>query len=219
MKDAVNHNDYKALLPDSSASELSGHEADAEERHLPFETPSQVHEVYTRRWFILAIFCSFSASNAFQWNHLTILTDVVEIYYNSSLPSNEYARKVAVDWLAMLYMATYVPFVFPAMWLLNKYGLRLTSILATLFNMLGAAMKCLAVAPDRYMVLLGAQVVNAIGQCFILSIPARLAGVWFGASEVSTATAIGVFGNQVRCFKSVSDPIFHVSRCECVISK
>jgi len=32
---------------------------------------------------------------------------------------------------------------------------------------------------------------------FILGIPPRLAAVWFGPSEVSTATALGVFGNQV----------------------
>ena len=27
--------------------------------------------------------------------------------------------------------------------------------------------------------------------------PARLAAIWFGPDQVSTATAIGVFGNQV----------------------
>lgn len=41
------------------------------------------------------------------------------------------------------------------------------------------------------------QAISAIAQVFILGIPARLAAVWFGPNEVSTATALGVFGNQV----------------------
>ena len=34
-------------------------------------------------------------------------------------------------------------------------------------------------------------------QVFILSLPARLAAVWFGPDQVSSACSIGVFGNQV----------------------
>ena len=48
-----------------------------------------------------------------------------------------------------------------------------------------------------------AQTVCAVAQLFVLGIPARLAAVWFGPNEVSTATSIGVFGNQVRKKKRV----------------
>lgn len=34
-------------------------------------------------------------------------------------------------------------------------------------------------------------------QVFILSLPARVAAVWFGPDQVSSACSIGVFGNQV----------------------
>lgn len=34
-------------------------------------------------------------------------------------------------------------------------------------------------------------------QVFILSLPARLAAVWFGPDQVSSACSVGVFGNQV----------------------
>ena len=37
----------------------------------------------------------------------------------------------------------------------------------------------------------------AIAQPFIMGVPPRLAAIWFPADEVSTATAIGVFGNQL----------------------
>ena len=42
-----------------------------------------------------------------------------------------------------------------------------------------------------------AQTLCAIAQIFVLGIPARISAVWFGPNEVSTATSIGVFGNQM----------------------
>ncbi|RVE47822.1 hypothetical protein evm_007577 [Chilo suppressalis] len=41
------------------------------------------------------------------------------------------------------------------------------------------------------------QTVVAISQVFILNVPPRLAAVWFGANQVSSACSIGVFGNQL----------------------
>ena len=42
------------------------------------------------------------------------------------------------------------------------------------------------------------QTVVACSQMFVLSIPPRLAAVWFSPEEISRACAVGVFGNQVR---------------------
>lgn len=41
------------------------------------------------------------------------------------------------------------------------------------------------------------QTVVAISQIFILGIPPQLAATWFPSDQVSSACAIGVFGNQV----------------------
>ena len=98
----------------------------------------------------------------------------------------------------MVYMMAYVPLIFPATSLLDTRGLRLVGILGSLLNAAGAWIKCVAVSPDRFAVLMLGQTVCAIAQIFILGLPARLAAVWFGPNEVSTATAIGVFGNQVN---------------------
>ncbi|VEL07616.1 unnamed protein product, partial [Protopolystoma xenopodis] len=45
--------------------------------------------------------------------------------------------------------------------------------------------------------LLFAQTLCAVAQVFILGLPAQLAAVWFAEKEVASATAAGVFGNQV----------------------
>lgn len=99
----------------------------------------------------------------------------------------------------MVYMLAYIPLIFPATWLLDRKGLRLVAILGSLLNAVGAWIKCVAIHPSRFAVLMTAQTVCAVAQIFILGIPAELAAVWFGPNEVSTATSIGVFGNQVNC--------------------
>jgi FLVCR family feline leukemia virus subgroup C receptor-related protein len=48
------------------------------------------------------------------------------------------------------------------------------------------------------------QTLVAVSQVFILSVPARLAAVWFGPKEVSSACSIGVFGNQVSAAPHIS---------------
>lgn len=99
----------------------------------------------------------------------------------------------------MIYMLAYIPLVFPATWLLDKKGLRVVALIGALGNFLGSAIKCFSAYPDRFVVTFAGQTVAAVSQIFILGLPARLAAVWFSATEVSFATAVGVFGNQVRC--------------------
>jgi MFS transporter, FLVCR family, feline leukemia virus subgroup C receptor-related protein len=55
----------------------------------------------------------------------------------------------------------------------------------------------LGVQPDLFYVAFIGQSIVAASQVFILSLPAKLAAVWFGPNQVSSACSIGVFGNQV----------------------
>jgi FLVCR family feline leukemia virus subgroup C receptor-related protein len=153
--------------------------------------------VYKRRWIMVSLFCLYSLSNAYQWIHLNIIANVIQRYYNESLPEDVYRRETAVDWLSMIYMLAYIPLIFPSTWLLDKRGLRTVAIIGACLNATGAWLKCACISPDRFPVLMFAQTICAIAQIFILGLPARLAAVWFGPNEVSTATSIGVFGNQV----------------------
>ena len=58
-------------------------------------------------------------------------------------------------------------------------------------------MKVFANDPSLAWVTWTGQALCAIAQPFLMGVPPRLAAVWFPADEVSTATAIGVFGNQL----------------------
>ncbi|KAM9703214.1 choline/ethanolamine transporter FLVCR1 [Menidia menidia] len=145
--------------------------------------------LYARRFVVLAAFSLSSLVNAFQWIHYSIIAHVFTRYYGVA---NE-----RVDWLSVVYMLAYVPLIFPATWLLDRRGLRVTALLGAGLNCAGAWLKCASVAPARFWVTAGAQLVCAVAQVFILGLPSRIASVWFGPREVSTACATAVLGNQL----------------------
>ncbi|NXT95257.1 FLVC1 protein, partial [Anhinga rufa] len=142
-----------------------------------------------RRLAVLAVFSCYSLVNAFQWIQYSIISNVFAGFYGVSF--------MQIDWLSMVYMVAYVPLILPATWLLDTRGLRLTALLGAGLNGLGAWLKCASLAPDRYPLTLVAQAVCAVAQVFILGLPSRIASVWFGPTEVSTACAVAVLGNQL----------------------
>lgn len=165
----------EAMLPNGGGGE-------AEEEKL--ET-----RLYRRRFAVLTVFSLYSLVNAFQWIQYSIITNVFTQYYGVT---NE-----EVNWLSIVYMVAYVPLIFPATWLLDRKGLRLTALLGAGLNCAGAWLKCASVSPELFGVTVTAQVICSVAQVFILGLPSRIASVWFGPREVSTACATAVLGNQV----------------------
>lgn len=137
-----------------------------------------------------SIFSLYSLVNAFQWIQYSIISNVFEGFYGVS--------SLHVDWLSMVYMLAYVPLIFPATWLLDTRGLRLTALLGSGLNCLGAWVKCGSVQQHLFWVTMLGQCLCSVAQVFILGLPSRIASVWFGPKEVSTACATAVLGNQVR---------------------
>ncbi|VDP87109.1 unnamed protein product [Echinostoma caproni] len=170
-------------------------------------------KLYKQRWVILTLFCWCSASNSYHWIHLNIISDRTLYLWNASVPGNsEDKRQIALDWLSMVYLLTYIPLIVPATWLLDRYGLRVSTLLTVVLNALGAWVKCvagiLAVDPESsiantfgarsaFPLLMFGQTLDAIAQVFILGVPPQLASTWFGDQEISTATSIGVLANQM----------------------
>ncbi|XP_074471408.1 choline/ethanolamine transporter FLVCR1 [Sebastes fasciatus] len=163
-----------------------GGEDEEEEKH---RVPALQTQLYRRRFAVLAVFSLYSLVNAFQWIQYSIITHVFTRYYR--------VTNDKVDWLSMVYMVTYIPLIFPATWLLDRRGLRLTALLGSGLNCAGAWLKCVSVSPERFGVTVTAQVVCSVAQVFILGLPSRVASVWFGPREVSTACATAVLGNQL----------------------
>ncbi|XP_030070327.1 choline/ethanolamine transporter FLVCR2 [Microcaecilia unicolor] len=107
------------------------------------------------------------------------------------------ASALAIDWMSMSYMCTYIPLLFPVAWLLERRGLRVIALAGSALNCAGAWVKTGSVRPDLFGVTVLGQVICSVAQVFILGMPSQIASVWFGSHEVSTACALGVFGNQL----------------------
>ncbi|EPB76853.1 hypothetical protein ANCCEY_04065, partial [Ancylostoma ceylanicum] len=82
-------------------------------------------------------------------------------------------------------------------YLLDKYGLRVSILLGATGNAIGAWIKIFSTSSDAFWITFIGQTIVGASQMFTLGIPPRLAAVWFGPNEVSTACAAGVFGNQL----------------------
>uniref|UniRef100_A0A9J8CFU7 FLVCR choline and putative heme transporter 2 n=1 Tax=Cyprinus carpio carpio TaxID=630221 RepID=A0A9J8CFU7_CYPCA len=145
--------------------------------------------LYRRRWLIVLLFSSYSLCNAFQWIQYGIINNIFMKFYNVS--------SFAIDWLSMIYMLTYIPFIFPVTWLLERKGLRVIALFAASINCVGTWIKVASVQPNLFWITMLGQFACSFAQVFILGMPSQVASVWFGSDEVSTACAIGVFGNQL----------------------
>jgi hypothetical protein len=58
--------------------------------------------------------------------------------------------------------------MFPAMWLLDRYGLQITCSTGVFLNALGAVIKCFSARPDRWWIAFTGQMICACAQSFTL---------------------------------------------------
>lgn len=155
------------------------------EHHNP---PPETH-LYKKRWIIVCLFSSYSLCNSYQWIQYGIINNIFMRFYS--------VETFTIDWMSMIYMLTYIPLIFPVSWLLDKKGLRVIALVAAALNCAGTWIKVASARPDLFPVTFLGQFICSVAQVFILGMPSRIASVWFGSDEVSTACSIGVFGNQV----------------------
>ncbi|KAG9511124.1 putative MFS-type transporter C09D4.1 [Fragariocoptes setiger] len=146
-------------------------------------------QVYRKRYAILALFCAYSMINSFQWIEYSSITSVLSLYYN--------VDHMSINWTSIVYMIVYIPLIIPTSWLMECIGLRNSIIIGSLGTTIGALIKCFSVHQTHFWLTMIGQTVVAVSQLFIISVPPRLAAVWYSDDQVSRATACGVFGNQL----------------------
>uniref|UniRef100_A0A674NVA8 FLVCR choline and putative heme transporter 2 n=1 Tax=Takifugu rubripes TaxID=31033 RepID=A0A674NVA8_TAKRU len=167
------------------------HHRQSEALGMDAAQPSPTVEVklFKRRWVMLFIFCLYSMSNSYMWIQYSSISNIfVRFYHTDSL---------TISWLAMVYLFTYLGLIVPVMWMLANRGMREIVIVGSACNTIGAWIKTSSAEPSRLQVTFLGQFMSAIAATFILGTPTRLASLWFGQHEVSTACSIGVLGNQL----------------------
>ncbi|KAM9341270.1 choline/ethanolamine transporter flvcr2a [Symphorus nematophorus] len=176
--------EYKNHLPLGDSSDTDTSVRDTAQLFPLMET-----RLYKRRWVMLFIFFIYSMSNAFMWLQYSIISNIFMRFYGIS--------NLLIDWLSMIYFFTYIPLIGPVMWLLDNRGMRDVVVVGSAFNCIGAWIKTSTADPDMFAVTFFGQFVCSVATVYILGIPSRLASLWFGQQEVSTACSIGVLGNQM----------------------
>ncbi|XP_068563101.1 heme transporter FLVCR2-like isoform X2 [Cebidichthys violaceus] len=150
--------------------------------------PLMETKLYKRRWLMLIIFSAFSMTNALMWLQYGIIGDIFLRFYSIGT--------LAIDWLSMLFLITYIPLFLPVSWVLEKRGVREVLVAAAAFTCIGAWIKTGTANPSMFAMTFFGQFVCSVGT-ICMGIPSRLASLWFGEQEVSTACSIAVLGTQL----------------------
>ncbi|XP_028410022.1 uncharacterized MFS-type transporter C09D4.1-like [Dendronephthya gigantea] len=151
------------------------------------ETASQEEpKLYRRRWVMLAILTLLTAENLTQWLFYSAISNIVEYHFAvSSFP----AQLLSLNNLAIIMI-----FGLPAAFVINKTTLKSGCLISGLLSLIALWIKFFGAGRNGFALSLCGQILASLGTCFVLSLPAQLASIWFGIYERSLATSIAASG-------------------------
>lgn len=119
--DVSNHNFMK-----HNCSEKTGENIEKNNRKL-----SSACEIKTfKKRFLMLFLASFcSMMNGIPQFQYTVVADIISCFYGVTLTE--------VNWTCVVYMAAFLPLVFPVMYLMDKKGLRYTVLIGGFLNCIG----------------------------------------------------------------------------------
>lgn len=138
-----------------------------------------------RRWVILAAYMVFTVAVEGQWVALTPVARPAERFYAGQIrPGGLFG----VDFLALIYLLTYLVGSLPASRMLDAAGLRRGLALGAVLASAGAVLK--AAGADSFRTVVAGQVLLGFAQPFVLNAATTLGARWFPLGE--RALAVGL---------------------------
>lgn len=101
-----------------------------EEGAAPSTASGEGIVTYRTRWFVLGVFISHMISNNAMWITFSPISTLIQCYYNVSL--------FWINALSWVYMLAYAILILPAVWFLERWGLKWTALIAGTLNVIGA---------------------------------------------------------------------------------
>jgi MFS family permease len=166
--------------------------------------------VYSRRWFILAMYGFISAFNSANWISFAAISSDAEAYFNMNT--------TAINFLSVIWCILYMP---GSIWgdsLMEKYKLRTTllvgaglTFLGTLIRVAGVAMRDAGTlsGPGAYALVFLGQSVAGLAQPIVVNLATAIGSDWFPLAERDTATTMASIFNPVgNAIGSILSPAF-----------
>ena len=113
-----------------------------------------------------------------------------------------------IHYLAMVYMATFLPFSIPSSRFIETYGLRTSLLVGVGFSVIGLFSKNL-ISYSNWWVYFG-QTILATAQLLIYNIPTSLSAQWFPSNERIYSTSIGATANTIGIAVGYYFPAFFI---------
>ncbi|CCW69750.1 unnamed protein product [Phytomonas sp. Hart1] len=157
----------------------------------------------TLRFVVMVLFSFLSITNAMQWIAFSSIVDEVRIYFHMNAAQ--------VNMLPTIYVISYISIVFISCKLYEIAGIKITLVLAALFNAMGAWIKMIAlyVWPNPALLFIS-QVVNSLTEVLIIAAPPLIANRWFPKKERGIANTILSSSLNLGCGIGVLVPTFFV---------
>ncbi|XP_008289945.1 solute carrier family 49 member A3 isoform X2 [Stegastes partitus] len=153
-----------------------------------------VFKVYKRRWLVLLVLCLLNCSNATLWLTFAPVADQSAQFLKVTLQE--------INWLSLVFMVVAIPLSFGTTWMLDTLGLRITLVLGSWLNMLGALMRYAGTASlpgytNYFPIVMLGQTLAAVAQPLIIFTPTKVAALWFPDHQRATANMIASMSNPL----------------------
>ncbi len=156
--------------------------------------------LYFRRWIILLFFSIIFCLNYFNLIQYHELKSYASSLNGTILPKNTLEEYNNTNWLFLTHMIVNLLFYFPAMFLLEFKGLRVTCLIGIFLTGVSSWIKFASILSEYFSLLFLAQVICSIGHAFIQSCLVKLSAFWFGMKEI--AISISVLLNLKQVYSS-----------------
>ncbi|CAO3610971.1 unnamed protein product [Cunninghamella blakesleeana] len=136
-------------------------------------------------WLQVAVVVCITSSSALMWMTATSSPQASVEYLNTSITS--------VNWLSNVSAIITAIFSLPAGWCYERFGIKISLIIAALTNLIGCWIRCIAIAVptnQKYAAMMAGQVIASLGGPLGFNIAAKLASVWFAVKDRPIANAL-----------------------------
>ncbi len=153
---------------------------------------SAAPKVYSYRWVILLVFMLINMVVQIQWLAHAAVARPAAVFYEGQFDPSSF---INIDFLAMVYMVTFLVMSFPASYVIDTFGIRVgISIGAVLIGICGLIKGFFAAS---FMAVVIAQLGFAIAQPFVLNSVTAVSVRWFPLRERGMAAGLAALAQYV----------------------